>query len=179
MSCVVRGCKSHNRSSNVKLFTFPKDPGLRDKWRKNCGIGKNVPYDRGKCHLIHWINNLMSRMIIKLFETFSDLRVCSRHFLPSDFKEKSTMHMMLKYSPKRQRKLINTAVPTANLHSEGRDVTHINNEGAARIFPYMRKKYVKHFFFWLHSGKNFLHLNGFCVCLFIVGLWNHQMRHVW
>ena len=43
MKCMIKGCSSNysnkKNEDKVKLFSFPKDPKIKEKWSKICGIG--------------------------------------------------------------------------------------------------------------------------------------------
>lgn len=59
----------------------------------------------------YYINMNVIRQFINLYSLFLKARICSSHFVKSDF-EKPLIELMLDYSPKCKRKLKSDAIPT-------------------------------------------------------------------
>ena len=95
-SCAVPGCNhgiKAKRPKGVKLHSFPRDESLHNLWLSVCGRAEDVS-DSSK----------------------HDLRVCSAHFVPSDYERDLRWELMHSgkedIAPNPQRKLKPKSVPS-------------------------------------------------------------------
>ncbi|XP_050062279.1 uncharacterized protein LOC126551933 [Aphis gossypii] len=105
--CVFEGCfsgskrKDKPRDPNIHLHRFPKDPELRKIWTKQIirhGDVNNINCETGV--------------------------VCSLHFSPHYFAEKSYAQLVASYSPKCSRRLKPDALPMTKLGLEYDDIPY-------------------------------------------------------
>ncbi|XP_033231241.1 uncharacterized protein LOC117182245 [Belonocnema kinseyi] len=91
-TCAVEGCtKQHDKNNReISLFSFPKEEYYIKEWQKVCK-NKNINPKHA--------------------------RICSIHFRPNSYKEKSYAELILNTTSKCTRKLRKDAIPTENLVS--------------------------------------------------------------
>lgn len=92
MRCAIYGCSSDNskkvKDSPLRFYRFPSNENVRKKWISSCCRADKFNPDIA--------------------------RVCSKHFLESDFL-RNLQHEFLNYTPKSGPKLKADVVPSVNL----------------------------------------------------------------
>ncbi|XP_033215690.1 THAP domain-containing protein 1-like [Belonocnema kinseyi] len=100
--CAVEGCVNQVRRKNpeISLFSFPKEEYYIKEWQKVCR-NKNINPKYA--------------------------RICSVHFRPDHYREKSYVNLVLNTTPKHTRRLRRDAIPSENLYKKN---GHGEEEGA-------------------------------------------------